>query len=135
MAVLFPNADITIYNKYYDTSVSLDKYQRTVIERVNWSSKTKLVIGKTVGDKGATITDVTLIIIDKLDNYITPKQFKRLSDADRVNYFTFGLGDKIVKGNIDFEVTKIADLDKNYDDVVTITAAKPLSKHWEVEAE
>ncbi|MBE6089838.1 MAG: hypothetical protein E7206_17750 [Clostridium beijerinckii] len=133
--VLFPNSDITIYNKYFDKSSGLDKYQRTVIEGVNWSSKTKLVIGKTVGDKGATVTDITLIIIDKLDNYIQPKQFKNLPDADRINYFTFGLGDKIVKGNINFEVTKIADLDKNYDDVVTVTAAKPLSRHWEVEAE
>ncbi|MBN7576017.1 hypothetical protein C1H57_12480 [Clostridium sp. 2-1] len=133
--VLFPNTDITIYNKYFDKSSGLDKYQRTVIEGVNWSSKTKLVIGKTVGDKGATVTDVTLIIIDKLDNYIPPKQFKSLPDADRINYFTFGLGDKIVKGNINFEVTKIADLDKNYDDVVTVTAAKLLSRHWEVEAE
>lgn len=133
--VLFPNADITIYNRYYDKVEALDKYQRTVIEKVNWSSKRKLVIGKTLGDKGATATKVTTIIIDKLDNYISPKQFKKLSNADRVNYFTFGLGDKIVKGNIEFEVVNIADLDKNYDDVVTITAASPLSKHWEVEAE
>ena len=129
--VLFPNTGITIYNKYFDKTVSLDKYQRTIIEKVNWSSKEKLV----VGDKGATKTDVTLIIIDKLDNYISPKRFKRLSDTERVNYFTFGLGDKIVKGNIIFEVINIADLDKNYDDVVTITVANPLSHHWEVECE
>lgn len=133
--VLFPNADITIYNKYFDKTVSLDKYQRTVIEKVNWSSKRNLVIGKTVGDKGATSTEVTLIIINKLDNCISQKQFKKLSDPERSKYFTFGLGDKIVKGNIEFEVTNIADLDKDYDDVVTVTAAKPLSYHWEVEAE
>lgn len=133
--VLFPNTDITIYNKYFDKTESLDKYQRTVIEKVNWSSKRKLVIGKTMGDKGATVTNVTMIIIDKLDNYISPKQFKKLSDTERVNYFTFGLGDKIVKGNIVFEVANIADLDKNYDDVVTITVANPLSNHWEVESE
>ena len=133
--VLFPNTDITIYNKYFDKTESLDKYQRTVIEKVNWSSKRKLVIGKTMGDKGATVTNITMIIIDKLDNYISPKQFKKLSDTDRVNYFTFGLEDKIVKGNIVFEVANIADLDKNYDDVVTITVANPLSHHWEVEAE
>jgi hypothetical protein len=133
--VLFPNADITIYNRYFDKTESLDKYQRTVIEKVNWSSKRKLVIGKTVGDKGATVTRVTTIIIDKLDNYISPKQFKKLSSADRANYFTFGNGDKIIKGNIEFEVTNINDLDKNYDDVVTLTAANALSHHWEVEAE
>lgn len=133
--VLFPNTDITIYNRYFDKTESLDKYQRTVIEKVNWSSKRKLVIGKTVGDKGATVTKVTTIIIDKLDNYISPKQFKKLSDTDRVNYFTFGTGDKIVKGNIEFEVTNINDLDRDYDDVVTLTAANPLSHHWEVEAE
>ncbi|MFT8351303.1 DUF6751 family protein [Clostridium saccharoperbutylacetonicum] len=133
--VLFPNTDITIYNRYFDKIESLDKYQRTVIKKVNWSSKRKLVIGKTVGDKGATVTRVTTIIVDKLDNYISPKQFKKVPDADRVNYFTFGVGDKIVKGNIDFEVTDINELNKNYDDVVTLTAANPLSHHWEVEAE
>lgn len=129
--VIFPNTDITVYNRYYDKVNALDKYQRTVITKVNWTSTEKLIIG----DKGGYSEDITLIIMDILSNYIKPKQFKKLSDIDRVNYFTLAVGDRIVKGNISFEVTNIADLDKNFDDVITITGARPLTNHWEIEGE
>jgi hypothetical protein len=126
MAVLIKNADITIYNRYNDKVNQIDKYQRTVIEGVNWQSKRN----STVSDKGVNVADTTLIFTDKLDNYISPKQFAKLKDEERSNYFTFGIGDKIVKGNVDFEVTKIADLDKNFDIVVTLAAVRELSIHW-----
>jgi hypothetical protein len=129
MTVLFKNTDITLYNKYYDKENDIDKYQRNVIKDVNWQSKRNA----TVSDKGVNVADSTLIFINKLDNYISPKRFLKLSDEDRKNYFTFAIGDKIVKGSIDFEVRKIADLDKNFDDVVTIVAIRELSGHLEVE--
>lgn len=34
--VLFPNAAITIYNKFYDNALERDCYKRTVIENVDW---------------------------------------------------------------------------------------------------
>ena len=54
------------------------------------------------------------------------------------NYFTLGLNDYIVKGQIDFEITgrkpnSIADLHEEYDDVVVILGTKEWSGHWEVE--
>lgn len=134
MAVLFKNSDITIYNRYYDNSLGSDMYQRTVIKGVNWQGKRN----GTVGDKGLLLADSTLIFVDKLENYVSPKRFANLSDEDRVKYFTFGIDDKIVKGEVDFEITgikpyKIADLENEFDDVVNIKSVNELSGHFEVE--
>ncbi|AUM91511.1 DUF6751 family protein [Clostridium botulinum] len=134
MGVLFKNADITIYNKFYDSTNDIDKYQRTVIKGVNWQSKRN----GTVSDKGLLLADSTLIFINKLDNYISPKNFLKLSNEERPNYFTFAPGDKIVKDITDFEVTgvkpyRIADLESEFDNVIDIKSVNELSTHWEVE--
>ena len=135
MTVLFVNANITIYNRYYDLMSGYDKYQRTVIRNVNWNG----IRNATVTSNGLLMADSIRIILDKLENYISPKQFARLTDIERPNYFTLGIADKVVKGEIDFEVTglkpnSIANLESNFDDVVNIMSARPLSDHWEVEA-
>lgn len=136
MGVLIKNADITIYNRYYDNTVGADKYQRTVIKGVNWQGKRN----GTVSDKGLLLADSTLIFIDKLSNYISPKRFKMLSDLERHNYFTFASdGDKIVKGEVNFEVTGIkpyrpSDLVNAFDDVIDIKSVNDtLTNHIEVE--
>lgn len=134
MGVLFKNADITVYNKYYDLPSDADKYQKTVIKGVNWQGKRN----GTVSDKGLLLADSTLIFIDKLDNYVSPKRFAKLSDLERLNYFTFAQGDKIVKGEVDFEITgvspnRIADLESEFDDVIDIKSVNELSGHFEVE--
>ena len=77
------------------------------------------------------------IFIDKLDNYISPKAFSRLGAEERENYFTLDIGDLIVKGDIDFEITgqkpfTIKNLEQNYDDVVCILAISKFSEHFEV---
>jgi hypothetical protein len=135
VGVLFKNTDITIYNRYYDNNLGYDKYQRTVIEDVNWQGKRNA----TVSNNGLLLADSTIIFINKLDNYVSPKRFKKLSDIDRPNYFTFASdGDKIVKGEVDFEVTgvkpyRISDLEETYDDVIDIKSVADLPGHWEVE--
>lgn len=134
MAVLFKNSDITIYNRYFDNSLGADKYQRTVVKGVNWQGKRN----GTVSDKGLLFADSTIIFVDKLDNYISPKKFASLQPLEREKYFTFALGDKIVKGNIEFEITgvkpyRIADLENEFDVVVDIKSVNELSEHFEVE--
>ncbi|NFD31030.1 hypothetical protein EXN57_13350 [Clostridium botulinum] len=134
MGVLFKNADITIYNKWYDSMNDIDKYQRTVIKGVNWQSKRN----GTVSDKGLLLADSTLIFIDKLDNYVSPKRFAKLSNEERPNYFTFAPGDKIVKNEVTFEITgikpfRISDLEGEFDDVIDIKSVNELPTHWEVE--
>lgn len=134
MGVLFKNADITIYNKYYDFVNDIDRYQRTVVKGVNWQGKRN----GTVSDKGLMLADSSFIFIDKLDNYISPKRFAKLTDVERTNYFTFAPGDKIVKGEVDFAVTgvkpyRLADLENEFDNVIDIKSVNELSGHFEVE--
>ena len=135
MGVLFKNDDITIYNRYYDNNLGYDRYQRTVIKGVNWQGKRNA----TINNNGLLLADSTLIFIDKLDNYVSPKRFKKLSDTERPNYFTFASdGDKIVKGEVDFEVTgikpcRISDLEETYDNVINIKSVSELPNHFEVE--
>lgn len=136
MGVLFKNSDITIYNRYYDNNLGYDRYQRTVIKGVNWQSKRNA----TVSNNGLLLADSTLIFIDKLDNYVSPKRFKKLSDAERPNYFTLASdGDKIVKGEVDFEVTgispyRLSDIEGAFDNVIDIKSVNDtLPNHIEVE--
>lgn len=134
MGVLFKNADITIYNRYADVASGVDKYQRTVIKGVNWQSKRN----GTVSDKGLLLADSTLIFVDKLDNYVSPKRFARLQPLEREKYFALAVGDKIVKGEVDFEITgikpyRISDLENEFDDVINIKSVNHLSGHFEVE--
>lgn len=134
MAVLFKNADITIYNRYYDNSIGADMYKRTVIKEVNWQNKKT----GTVSNNGLLLADSTLIFIDKLENYISPKKFAKLQPSEMGDYFTFQIGDKIVKGEVEFEITgikpcRISDLENEFDDVIDVKSVNPLSEHFEVE--
>ena len=134
--VLFPNTDITIYNRYYDNNLGYDRYQRTVIKGANWQSKRNA----TINNNGLLLADSTLIFIDKLENYVSPKRFAKLSDLERPNYFTFASdGDKIVKGDVSFEVTgispyRLSDLEGAYDNVTDVKSVNDtLQNHIEVE--
>lgn len=134
MSVLFKNADITIYNRYYDLASDIYRYQRAVIKGVNWQGKRN----GTVSDKGLLLADSTLIFVDKLDNYVSPKRFAKMQPIEREKHFTFTIGDKIVKGEVNFEVIglkphSIADLENEFDYVITVKSASELSGHFEVE--
>ena len=131
--VLFPNTDITIYNKYFKPDDDIEHYQKSIIGEVDWQNK----IIATEGDKGVTLSDSTLIFIDKLPNYIKPKKFLKLSDSERSNYLTLTPGDIIVKDKIDFELTgrkgnNLAALENEYDDVVKIVSVSEFTDHFEV---
>lgn len=133
MGVLFKNADITIYNHYFDGDV--DKYQRTVIKGINWQSKRKATSSRyTRSINGLASDDSVLIFIDNLPNFKKPKEFLRLSD--KTGYFTLAPGDKVVKGELDYEISatnSVKKLEQQYDDVLTILGCSYLSGHMEVE--
>lgn len=134
--ILFKNADITVYNKYYDFNKDCDMYQRTFIKGVNWQGKRNIRIGSTLNDSGVKTDDTVLILIDKLNNYLSPKKFNR--EVNKNKYFTLTPGDKIVKGECDFVYTGVKggllkDLENNYDDVIDILGVMSWSQHFEVE--
>lgn len=135
--ILFPNTDITLYNKYYDIDNDCYMYQKTLIKNVDWQGKKAARVSNNISSStGMVVDDEYLIFIDKLDNYVSPKAFLRLSEEERVNYFTLATGDKIVKGEIDFEYSTkhtLKDLEQEYDDVVTVMGITSWSDHMEVE--
>lgn len=89
MGVLIKNADITVYHHYLNED-KLDAYKRININGVNWNSKRNA----TVSDKGVNIAYTTMIVADKSDYEVTT-------------------GDKVVKGNISLDITRLSDL-KDY---------------------
>ena len=132
------NADITIYNRYFDKATRLDKYQRTILYGVFWDERkavNRLQSGLEDADK-VTIIIPFAVTTDK--KYAPPKEFEKLED--KTGYFTLQEGDRVVKGAIDFEITgKLSDLDKECE-AYTITSVdikdfgSPHMRHWEVGA-
>lgn len=130
------NADITIYNKHLDTTTRLDKYKRTTIYNVFWDEKKAY----NRVQSGLESADKVLLLIpfdySSQDEYISPREFEKLED--KTGYFTLQDGDRIVRGDIDFEInSKISDLDREYE-AFTITSVdtkdfgSPHMRHWEV---
>lgn len=130
---MIPNADITIYNRYFDARA--EKYQRTVINNVVWQA-TKAVSGRSTG---VLASNVALIMIPFAlgDDYLKPKAWQ----AARAGKWTLQEGDVIVRGELTQEITTeytLSDLRAAYDDVVVITSIDAMDQgsaavqHWEV---
>lgn len=134
---MYTNANVTIYNKHFDKATRMDKYYRTVIEGVFWDDK------KATNrlQSGLENADEVLLIIpfdyNSSKKYITPVEYKKMEDV--TEYFTIQEGDRIVKGDIGFEISKPTDLDREYE-AFTITSVDTKDfgsshmRHWEVGA-
>lgn len=133
---MYSNADVTIYNKYTDRATRTDAYNRTVIKNVFFDEK------KATNrlQSGLNDADQALLLIpfdySSQAEYVPPIEFRDLESKE--NYFTLQNGDRIVKGDISYEVTsKISDLDKEYQ-TFTITSVDTKDfgskkmRHWEV---
>lgn len=110
---------ITLYNIVDDIGY------RTVIKGVHIEPNTGVAVeGTGMKENDTMLCLIPLTSFEK--KYINWKDFKKLSDEEKANYFTFKNGDKIVNGEIDFEITNqkpntIADLERNNIEVFTIT--------------
>lgn len=119
--IFFNNDTITIFNQYYDNSTKAYEYKKTIIQGVNWQSESN----STVNDKGISISENTLVFIDKLEDYVSPKEFLKTQRG-----FTLTNGDIIVKGNC--IENNIKEIKKYYDDVITIKSILKFKNHMEV---
>ena len=90
--VLFQNCDVTIYHLDKKTQ----KYSRINLENVNWNGKRNA----TVSDKGVNIA-YTVMITAELGDY------------------TVHMGDKVVKGNITLDITRLSELSE-YEPITVI---------------
>lgn len=111
---MITNADITIYNYWYNPDTNENEYRRTQIQGVHWYTDQKVAVLAT--EKGVVSADLYKIRIPEdaviQDNraYIDAKQYHMLSDEEVDEYWTVDTEDLFVKGLIDFEATSLASL-------------------------
>ena len=144
---MLTNADLTIYNKYYDMNDKCTKYKRSYLQGVNY--KISDGVSSLSTQKGPSTKKETIIYIPFFDvyvegkSYLKPKAYQSLEEVEKDKYFTLNDGDIVVKGIIDFELSEekgsnIKYLNENYDDVgiintvVTYDCGSDYMKHWKV---
>lgn len=114
---MITNADITIYNKYYDADTRTNKYKRTVVEGVFFDE----IIGGTKLRAGLESSDNAFVVIPNrsLQGYLPAEDYEATN-----NTFTLQIGDRVVKNKVSLEIgSQSTELDKNFT-AYTITSIK-----------
>lgn len=142
---MLTNADITLFNRYYDADSDEYKYARTFLRGVNWQDSQAINISQSAGVKSTNHTRVFIPL--KVDSeektYLKPKTFKR---SDKVTNYTLDNADIVVKGIVDFDMNDAQSggfkaLLRDFDDVMKITKVadnrygSKLVQHFELEVE
>lgn len=99
---MITNADITILNRVYDPEERLDKWKATFIENVSFYSDTKV----NLDSNGLTTADVYKIRIPDYNGYVPAGEY-----IGEEGTWTLQIDDYIVKGKLDKDVTRPAELD------------------------
>lgn len=142
---MLTNADITLFNRYYDNDSDEYKYARTFLRGVNWQDSQAINISQSAGVKSTNHTRVFIPL--KVDSeektYLKPKTFKR---SDKATNYTLDNADIVVKGIVDFDMNDAHSggfkaLLRDFDDVMKITKVadnrygSKLVQHFELEVE
>lgn len=110
---------VTLYNIVDDIGY------KTVFKGVHLETNTGVALDGTGMKESDTM--LCLIPLQSFDKtYINWKEFKMLSEEEKLKHFTFRNGDKIVNGESHFNITNqkgytISDLERNNVEVFTIT--------------
>ena len=99
---MITNADITILNRVYDPEERLDKWKATFIENVSFYSDTKV----NLDSNGLTTADVYKMRIPDYNGYVPAGEY-----IGEEGTWTLQIDDYIVKGKLDKDVTRPAELD------------------------
>lgn len=143
---MITNADITLYNKYFDKADKCTKYKRSYLIGVNYrisDGVSSLSTQKGTNDSNEIIIYIPFSVNGESKEYLRPKAYEALTHEEKNNYYTLNDGDVIVKGIIDFEITceknsNLKSLQELYDDVSTVKNVKTYDcgsdymKHWKV---
>ena len=129
------NEVITVFNTRLDTVRGMDQYCPTVISGVSWFCE----VASTVDTSGLKAANKFIIRIPadadfSGKSYVDPAAYA-LGDPAAV--FTLKNGDVIVKGAVDQDGLRPADLQRLFGEYVTILAVTdnrraPRAKHWKV---
>jgi hypothetical protein len=135
---MLTNADITIYNSYWDNESGYQKYVRTVIKGVNWHSSVDIQ----QDSNGLMTADIYKIRIP-IDadfggkEYLDPIAWKSLED--KTGYWTIKNDDVIINKATDVEVTMPSEIEKLSSEVATVFGWSDnrrgikSSQHWRIE--
>ena len=90
------NQNITVYNKYEDNTTQIVTWYRTNLSKCFWKNNIQKV---TLGQETLE-TNSIICRVPKNDAFMEKYLWLQLSDEEKSNYFTFGEGDIIIKGNV-----------------------------------
>ena len=130
------NETITVFNSRLDEESGMDTYHHTVISGVSWYSD---IAANVEGDGGLKAANKFTIRIP-VDADFSGKAYASpiaYAGGDPNYLFTLKNGDIIVRGAVDEQGLRPADLKKKYPEIVTILGVTdntraPRSKHWKV---
>ncbi|MDC9367325.1 DUF6751 family protein [Clostridioides difficile] len=144
---MFFKDNITLYNKYYDKYSDKTLYKRAYLIGVDYQVSKNI----SVTDKGLLSADSVKVIVPFSANargkkYIDPFKYYELDEIEKEKFYTFKVGDIIVKEVVDFEITSVKpytlrELQSKFDDVSIIKAVIKCDfgsirmRHIELEAE
>lgn len=94
--------DLTVYNKYEDPTTQLVTWYRHNLSDCFWKYKRDTL----KVDEITLETNKTICRIPKSDTFKEKYEWVQLSNDNMTNYWTLGVGDIIVKGNISDDINE-----------------------------
>lgn len=91
------NQTITVYNKFLDPTTRVATWQKSVVKNCFW----KYTGNKITVNESTIETDNTICRIPKNDKYLDRHEWENLPEESRKEHFCLGVGDIIVKGEVD----------------------------------
>lgn len=137
---MLTNADITIYNQWYNKTTRLTEWKRVQIRGVEWYGGQAV----TVTDHGLQTADTYTVRIPASSApfgraFALPEDWATVSSGDLAQLWTLQAGDIVVRGLIDDDIAKAADVTGKYSGCITVTGWRdnrrgfPAVQHWRVD--
>lgn len=96
------NATITVFNKYEDPTTRKITWHKTVLQNCFWKyTGNKIVVGETTLDTNTTICRIPV-------NPAFLENYQWTITEDKSDFFTLGVGDIIIRGEVDDEIDEYA---------------------------
>lgn len=93
---------ITVYNKSTDPATHIVTWHKHIINNCFWHNKgSKVNIGDVVLE-----TDNIVCRIPKQDNFSEQYVWTHLTEEEKLNYLTLGVGDIVIRGSVDDEINE-----------------------------
>ena len=94
------NTTVTLYNKYEDKTTHAVTWFRTVLHNCFWKfTGNKVTVGNVTID-----TDSSVCRVPQNSKFKERFEWEQLSAQEKSQYFTFGMGDIIVRGVVDDDI-------------------------------